>query len=156
MISMRMSLEHMAWSTQGFLRQVTALPDEVHGLRAAPGEWTVGTLLTHLARSAEWYRYVLSGAQWSDLEPTTCRADVLALGEYLSALDDFLVAQSELADEVVEFKDENGPARAARGMILAQAVMHAAEHKGQIAAIVKANGHHLDLDQLDVWAFVAR
>jgi hypothetical protein len=32
--------------------------------------------------------------------------------------------------------------------------MHAREHKSQIATILKQHGEHLDLDELDVWAFV--
>jgi len=31
--------------------------------------------------------------------------------------------------------------------------LHAAEHKGQIAAIMKQHGQHFDLDFLDVWNY---
>jgi uncharacterized damage-inducible protein DinB len=156
MIGIKQSLEHAAWSTQEFFKQLTGLPESVYARSAAEGEWSVGRLLAHLADSGEWYRYILTGQTWNDREAVGNHEEATQLSRYLAELDAVLVQQADLDDEVVTFQDEMGPARATRSMILAQAVMHSAEHKGQIAAILKAAGSHLDLDSLDVWAFVRR
>jgi hypothetical protein len=58
------------------------------------------------------------------------------------------------SDKDLEIEGENGIIHATVSLILSQAVMHAAEHKGQIAAIMKQHGHHVDLDSLDVWSFI--
>lgn len=156
MVGIKRALEHMAWSNQGFLAQVGRLPETVFGLRISEDEWRVGRLLTHLAGSAEWYRYILTGAEWTDLRSVRDSEGLTSLAAYLADLDAVLIAQADLPDEVVLYEDEDGPARVERSTILSQAVMHAAEHKGQIATILKANGHHVDLDELDVWSFVRR
>jgi uncharacterized damage-inducible protein DinB len=156
MISLETSLQHLAWSNQKFFGYFTQLPDEVFGLTAAEGEWPVGRILTHLAGSGQWYRYCLTGIDWTDLKPIT---DAQVAAEYLAIiadLDAVLLANLALADELVTFEDETGPMSAPRSLILAQAVMHAAEHKGQIATILKQHGHHIDLDALDVWSFIAQ
>jgi uncharacterized damage-inducible protein DinB len=156
MISLEKSLQHLAWSNQKFFGYFTQLPDEVFGLTAAEGEWPVGRILTHLAGSGQWYRYCLTGIDWTDLKPIT---DAQVAAEYLKIiadLDAVLLANLALADELVTFEDETGPMSAPRSLILAQAVMHAAEHKGQIATILKQHGHHIDLDALDVWSFIAQ
>ncbi|NBX70675.1 MAG: hypothetical protein EBQ98_02030 [Actinobacteria bacterium] len=155
MISLEVSLKHLAWSNQKFLAQFVDQPDEVFGLRAADGEWPVGRILTHLAGSGEWYSYCLNGTQWTDLTPITSGKIAADYLQIIADLDAVLLANLELADELVTFEDESGPATAPRSLILAQAVMHAAEHKGQIATIMKQHGHHIDLDALDVWAFVS-
>jgi len=156
MISLETSLQHLAWSNQKFFGYFTQLPAEVFGLTAAEGEWPVGRILTHLAGSGQWYRYCLTGIDWTDLKPIT---DAQVAAEYLAIiadLDAVLLANLALADELVTFEDETGPMSAPRSLILAQAVMHAAEHKGQIATILKQHGHHVDLDALDVWSFIAQ
>jgi uncharacterized damage-inducible protein DinB len=154
MIGIRRSLEHMAWSNQELFKRLTDLPESIYGLSAAEGEWSVGRLLAHLADSGEWYRYILIGEMWNDRDAVSSHDEATLLGSYLAELDSVLVNEADLDDELLTFQDESGPAQAARSMILAQAVMHAAEHKGQIAAILKTAGSHLDLDSLDLWAFV--
>lgn len=153
MIALKKSLEHMAWSNQRFLEAVEELPIHIYDLKAADGEWPVGQLLTHLAGSAEWYRYILTGARWTELLPVTNFEDLKKLRSYLAELDAVLVDQAGLADEVITYRGEHGMTQVHRSTILAQAVMHAAEHKGQIATLVKVNGLHLDLDVIDVWNF---
>ncbi|MEY4624175.1 MAG: DinB family, partial [Actinomycetota bacterium] len=71
----------------------------------------------------------------------------------LARLDQLLINQAQLDDDLMTFDDENGPATYPRSVILTQAQMHAAEHKGQIVTILKMHGHHLDLDKHDVWAY---
>jgi uncharacterized damage-inducible protein DinB len=77
--------------------------------------------------------------------------------EYLAImaeLDAVLLEYVTGPDKDLEIEGENGIIHATVSLILSQAVMHAAEHKGQIAAIMKQHGHHIDLDALDVWSFI--
>ena len=143
----------MAWSNQQIFDEVSKLPDEIYALRASEGEWPVGKILNHLLNAAEWFRYCLTGQKWSEIPRITSSAKLLELKPYLLELDNELIAQAKLEDELLTFQDENGPVTASRSLILAQAVMHTAEHKGQLATILKANGFELDLDKFDVWTF---
>ncbi len=131
------------------------MPDEVFALRAAEGEWPVGQILTHFAGSGEWYRYCLNGGMWTDLKPITTAAIALEYLPIMASLDATLLENLSLADDQLEIEGENGIIHATRSLILSQAVMHSAEHKGQIAAILKQHGHHIDLDALDVWSFIS-
>jgi uncharacterized damage-inducible protein DinB len=156
MIGIKHALEHMAWSNEEFFKQLIGQHEGIYALSSAEGEWSVGRLLAHLADSGEWYRYILTGEGWTDPQPISNHQEAVDLGAYLAQLDAGLVKQADLEDEVLTFQDEHGPSQATRSMLLAQAVMHTAEHKGQIASIAKAAGFHLDLDCLDLWAFMRR
>jgi len=153
MISHELSLQHMAWSNQAVLDFFGSQGDDVFGLRAAEGEWPIGRLLTHLIGSAEWYRYCLSGEKWSDLKPIKSGAIALEYRSYAGELDASLIAQAALPDEELVIDAEGETIYATRSLILSQAPAHAAEHKGQIAAIMKQHGLHFDLDSLDVWNY---
>jgi uncharacterized damage-inducible protein DinB len=155
MISLELSLKHLAWSNQKFFALFGEKSDDIFGLRAADGEWPVGQLLTHLAGSGEWYRYCLNGATWTDLKPITSGAIALEYLQIIAELDAVLLSELLKPDEKLEIEGEDGIIHATRSLILSQAVMHAAEHKGQIAAILKQHGHHIDLDALDVWSYVS-
>jgi uncharacterized damage-inducible protein DinB len=155
-ISLELSLKHLAWSNQKFFAQFGDMPDEVFGLKAADGEWPVGQILTHLAGSGEWYNYCLSGAQWTDFNPITSGAIALEYLPIMAKLDAHLIDNLSLPDDVLDVESEEGIIHPTRSLILSQAVMHSAEHKGQIATIMKRYGHHIDLDSLDVWHYVSQ
>jgi uncharacterized damage-inducible protein DinB len=131
------------------------MPDEVFGLRAADSEWPVGQILTHFAGSGEWYSYCLTGAQWTDLKPITSGSIAREYLPIMAKLDAHLLENLALPDDKLEIEGEDGIIHATRSLILSQAVMHSAEHKGQIATIMKQHGHHIDLDALDVWSYVS-
>ena len=154
MISLETSLRHLAWSNQKFFTLFNDQPDEVFGLKAADGEWPIGQLLTHLAGSGEWYRYCLNGVMWTDLKPVVNGSVAKEYLGIMAELDTVLLEYCKQPDKALEIEGENGIIHATTSLILSQAVMHAAEHKGQIAAIMKQHGHHLDLDPLDVWSFI--
>lgn len=156
MINLELSLRHLAWSNERFFTYFGNQPDEVFTLRAAEGEWTVGKILTHFAGSGEWYSYCLSGTKWTDLKPITTGSIALEYLPIMAKLDAHLLENLSLSDEKLEIESEDGIIHATRSLILSQAVMHSAEHKGQIAAIMKKHGFHIDLDVLDVWNFVSQ
>jgi len=155
MISLETSLRHLAWSNQKFFTLFLDQPDQVFGLTAAEGEWPIGELLTHLAGSGEWYRYCLNGTTWTDLKPVVNGSVVKEYLAIMAELDAVLLEYVNSPDKDLEIEGENGIIHATVSLILSQAVMHAAEHKGQIAAIMKQHGHHINLDGLDVWSFIS-
>ena len=155
MISLELSLKHLAWSNQKFFIMFLDMPDEVFGLTASDGEWPVGKILTHFAGSGEWYNYCLSGAQWTDLKPITSGAVATEYLPIMAKLDAHLLENLSLPDAVLDVESEEGIIHPTRSLILSQAVMHSAEHKGQIAAIMKQHGHHINLDALDIWTYVS-
>ena len=155
MVSLEVSLRHLAWSNQKVFTNFSTAPDEVFGLRAAEDEWPIGQLLTHLAGSTEWYRYCLNGTLWTDLKPVTSSAVAAEYLPIMANLDQVLLDNVSFADEDLVIQADGEIIHATRALILSQAVVHAAEHKGQIATILKQHGHHLDLDALDVWVFLA-
>ena len=154
MISLETSLRHLAWSNQKFFTLFLDQPDQVFGLTAAEGEWPIGELLTHLAGSGEWYRYCLNGTTWTDLKPVVNGSVAKEYLAIMAELDAVLLEYVNSPDKDLEIEGENGIIHATVSLILSQAVMHAAEHKGQIAAIMKQHGHHINLDRLDVWSFI--
>ena len=156
MISIKKSLEHMAWSNQEIFKAINELPEDIYRLRAAEGEWPVGRLLTHLLGSGEWFRYCLTSEKWTDLTSIRSHKILIEQAPYLAQLDQLLIEQSDLSDEELTVEGEEGPIKTTRSMILSQAPMHAAEHKGQIATILKIHGFNLDLDKYDLWSFESR
>ena len=156
MISLEVSLKHLAWSNQKFFALFADMPESVFGLKAAEGEWPVGRLLTHLAGSGEWFRYCLNGTQWTDLKKITSGSIATEYLPIMAELDSVLIETLALPDLELSIEGEDGIIHATRSLILSQAVMHAAEHKGQIAAILKQHGVHLDLDALDIWTFISQ
>ena len=155
MISLELSLKHLAWSNQKFFSYFINQPEEVFALKAADNEWSIGKILTHFAGSGEWYNYCLSGAQWSDLKQVTSGAIAREYLPIMAKLDAHLQENISLPDEVLNVESEEGIIHPTRSLILSQAVMHTAEHKGQIATIMKKHGHHIDLDALDIWSYVS-
>ena len=156
MISLEVSLKHMAWSNQKFFSQIALMPDSVYEFKAAAGEWSVGQLLMHLVDSGEWYRYCLDGTMFSDRSPITSGTVTREMLTVIAELDQAMLDQVSLDDELLEIKEEKSSFHANRSLILSQAVAHTAEHKGQIATVLKQHGFHLDLDELDVWSYVSK
>ena len=154
MISLTKSLEHMAWSNQKVFEQLSKLPDDIYGLRAAEGEWPLGQIATHFLGSGEWYRFLLTGIKWTELEKIHSNEILLRSAKHLAELDKVMIEESLKPDgEITFIGDDEKEHKTTRGLVLAQAVMHTAEHKGQLATILKVHGYHLDLDALDHWSF---
>ncbi|MGI9196177.1 MAG: DinB family protein [Candidatus Nanopelagicales bacterium] len=153
MTDMTRALRHLAWTNDKLFREMAALPPEALDASYAPTAWPVGQLAVHIVGGTEWYCYCLAGMQWTDLTPPTGPADLEQLRQRLADLDAVLIAQAPLVDELVEFEDEDGPRTALRSTILAQACLHATEHRAQIACALEVHGWDLTLDDYDVWAF---
>ena len=153
MISIEKALRHMAWSNQLVFQEVSKLPEDIYGLKAAEGEWPVGRILTHFIGAAEWYKYCSTGVKWEDDIPIKNHQILLSEAKRLANLDEILINQASREDEICTFEDESSTNRVLLSVILAQAVNHTAEHKAQLSTILKMHGYHLDLDDKDVWAY---
>jgi len=155
MISTETAINHLAWSNEKFFSYFEDQPEEIFTLRSADGEWVIGRLLSHIANSEAWFRYCLIGEDWSDFQEITNGSMIQDFLKVLTELDSVLLSEVAQSDAILEIKTGDEVFRATRSLLLSQAVMHAAEHKGQIAAILKQHGHHIDLDALDVWNFIS-
>lgn len=130
------------------------MPEVVYGLRAAEVEWPIGKFLNHFKIAGEWFRYLLIGEEWTELPRITNSDVLLKMATYLGKLDNVLIAAASGPDAELTFKGEDGTEQKTKtSMVLSQAVMHSAEHKGQLATILKAHGYSLDLDKYVLWNF---
>ncbi len=154
MVTLERPLRHLAWADGRLFAELADLPPAALDARYSSDAWTVGALARHIVGGAEWYRYCLTGAKWTDLSDPRGREDLLALGAYLADLDASLLAQVSLPDQDVEFVDEDGPRTALRSTILTQACLHSTEHRAQIACALEVSGFGpIVLDDYDLWAF---
>ena len=153
MISIEVSLKHMAWSNQLIFEEVSKLPEEIYGLKAAEGEWPVGKILTHFISAAEWYKYCSTGIRWEETIEISNHEILNKEAKRLATLDDILIRQAIREDQTCAFEDENGQTQVPLSVILAQTVSHTAEHRAQLSTILTMHGFRLDLDNKDVWAF---
>lgn len=154
MVTLERALRHLAWADQRLFAELADLPPAALDARYAPDAWTVGALARHIVGGAEWYRYCLTGGEWTDLSDPGSREDLLVLGAYLADLDAALLAQVSLPDQEVVFADEDGPRTALRSTILTQACLHSTEHRAQIACALEVRGFGpIVLDDYDLWAF---
>lgn len=154
MITLDKALRHMAWSNQNIIKEISKFPDDIYALRAAIGEWPIGKILNHLVSAAEWYRFLLTDIKWTELPRISTSQMLLEVAPYLAELDKTLIEAASQSDAEIAFtNDEGGLELTTRSMVLTQAVTHTAEHKGQLATILRVNDFHLDLDKFDLWNF---
>jgi len=147
-------LRHMAWANQQVYDAVQQLPDEALGAYIANKEWTAGHLLQHIAGSANWYEYCLTGAPWRDIKHPERMSDLDLLKEQLAEFDAKISSQGDLPDEYLTIVEEEKSWQNLRSTIIAEAIYHAAEHRTQLIDALESRGFiPLALDDLDLWSF---
>lgn len=157
MISLEISLRHLAWSNQRFFSLFGEMPEEVFSLRSAENEWTVGELLVHVVDAQRWFKYCLeSGVEWTfpNLKPITNASVALEYLPVIADLDAIFLDHLVLEDEEIIFHAGGNPRSGTRSFILSQPAFHMSEHKGEIATILKQHGFHINLNELDVRSYV--
>lgn len=157
MITLEISLRHLAWSNQRFFSLFGEMPSEVFLLSSAEKEWNIGQLLVHLVDGQRWFKYCLEGGvEWTlpELKPITNSEIALEYLPILADLDSFLLKSVELEDEEITFHTGANARKGMRSFILSQPTVHSAEHRGEIAAVLKQHGFHINLDELDVRSYV--
>lgn len=156
MIDMTTAMRHLSWADELLFTQLAALPAGSLEATYGPGDLTVRHLARHIVGGAEWYRYCLTGVQWTDLELPETASDLSELRLHLRAVNEVLLDEASKADGSVEFIDEDGPRTAKRSMLLAQACYHSTEHRTQIACALEVSGvPGITLDDYDLWSWAA-
>ena len=80
--------------------------------------------------------------------------DLNSLQEQLTEFDSKILSQSELPDEYITIKQNEGSWDALRSTILAEAIYHSAEHRTQLIDALESKGFSpISLDDLDLWRF---
>ncbi len=154
MINLETSIRHMGWANHRMLTEIASLPIECLSATYGPAEWNVARIARHIAGSNEWYAYLLSQRQWTDLQDPTNAQEVLALRDYIDSFTEYFLEQASAPDAVIEFTDEFGSHTASRAVVISQAVYHATEHRAHIATAIEVQGiTKIDLDGYDVWAY---
>ena len=150
------ALRHAAWADEKLFHSLSTLPIRALAATYGPPEWTVAHMARHIVDGAEWFRYCLSGVSWSELRLPEDVADLQSLSGHLASVNAALIEQAGLPEELVSFTDETGPKHVYRSVILAQAALHATEHRAQIACALEVSGFAgLSLDAIDVWSFAS-
>ena len=158
----------MAWANQQVIGQIAALPKEALDAYAINPEWTVGTIVRHIASASNWYvwrllvREALSTQErefWDsrlkDLDEESPKMqDIDYVLEVLRSSDAMLLEQSHLPDADVprEFRGDQHIFK--RSTILSQAIHHATEHRAQAVTALELRGFDsINLDDFDVWSY---
>ena len=147
-------LRHMAWANQKTFESVKNLPDLALGAYIVNAEWTADRILQHIVSGADWYVYCLTGTPLRDIKLPEWMADLNLLQQHLSEFDAKISSQSELPDEYIMIKEDDGSWQALRSTILAQAIYHSAEHRTQLIDALESQGYFpISLDDIDLWKF---
>ena len=157
MITLEISLRHLAWSNQKFFSLFGEMPEEVFSLRSAENEWSIGELLVHVIDAQRWFKYCLEGGvEWTlpKLKPITNASIALEYLPALADLDVIFLDHLGLEDEEIIFHAGGTMKSEMRSFILSQPAIHMSEHKGEIATILKQHGCNINLNELDVLSYV--
>jgi uncharacterized damage-inducible protein DinB len=151
---MEQILKHMAWANQGVYSQIATLPDEALNAYATNPEWHVGEILRHIASSADWYGYRLTGRQYEEFDAPTTMAGLKEIAAKLVRFDADLLEYSKDSDADVQVNRDGVITIWKRSTIISQAVHHATEHRAQAVSALEAKGFmSVNLDDYDVWAY---
>lgn len=150
----RRLLRHMAWANQSVYNAVRSLPDIALGAYIDNAEWTASRILQHIVGGTDWYVYCLTETPCRDIKLPESMAGLNLLQEQLAEFDAKVSSQSELPDEYLTIKEDDGSWNALRSTFLAQAIYHAAEHRTQLIDALESKGFSpISLDDLDLWEF---
>jgi uncharacterized damage-inducible protein DinB len=145
---------HMAWANQRIYSSVKGLPDLALDAYIVNPEWTAGRILQHIVSGADWYVFCLTAAPWRDIKFPKSMLDLSILQDQLAEFDAKISSQSELPDEYITIKEDEGSWQALRSTILAQAINHAGEHRTQLIDALEYKGFSpISLDEVDLWKF---
>lgn len=147
-------LRHMSWANQRTYDAVKGLPDLALGSYIIKPEWTAGRLLQHIVGGADFFVFCLTEAPMRERKLPESMKDLNSLQVQLVEFDSKFLSQSELPDERITIKENEGSWDALRSTILAQAITHAAEHRTQLIDALESKGFSpISLDDLDLWRF---
>ena len=159
MISVEVLCKHMAWANQEIYKEIQKLDEKVLDYFIIDPEWTVKNIMIHIVGAAHIYGGRLNKEPFSKftLENSENSEVINELLEHLERLDSRFIENSQMEDEEITFTTSKGERNAMASTILSQMIFHAAEHRAQIiAALDKHNERSINLDDYDVWSYVAK
>ena len=146
------ALRHNTWATGELIRFIR---DGAPDLLAASAPGTYGPIagtVAHIVGAEQWYFTLLSGErvgrQVRKTEPPRDLAELEALAAELGVRTLELVARGLDGDRRVAMPSG---ATTTAGVILAQLIHHANEHRGQVATILSVSG--IEPPPLSAWAY---
>jgi uncharacterized damage-inducible protein DinB len=153
-ISIDRALRHMAWANQKVYSAFEGLPDSALDAYIVNPEWDARQILQHIVASSDWYVYCLGISNWNDIPKPQTIADLPHLAATLAKYDAQILSAAELEDELLSFQDEVGSTEVLRSTLLAEAILHATEHRAQLMDAIESKGFFaLTLDSIDLWAY---
>ena len=150
-------LEHMAWANQEIYKEIKKLDTKVLDYFVIDPEWTVRTIMIHIAGASHLYGQRLNGEPFSrfELKSTDDSEIIDELLLELDRIDQSLMKNVDREDEEVSYKTSKGEGKSTVSEILSQLIFHAGEHRAQIvAALDKHNERSINLDNYSVWSYV--
>ena len=158
MISVELLCKHMAWANQEIYKEVQKLGDEVLDYYVIDPEWTVKTIMIHIAGASHLYAQRLNGEPFSrfELKNTENSEMIDELLSELNRIDQSLMKNVDREDGEFTYMTSKGEQSAKVSEALSQLIFHAGEHRAQIvAALDKHNERSINLDKYSVWSYVS-
>ena len=153
-ITMNRTLRHMAWANQRIYAACSGLPEEALEAYIVNPDWTARRLLQHIVSGSDWYVFCLGIAAWNDIPTPRTVSDISALAATLEKCDLQILSAAELEDEELTFEEGENKTRVLRSTLLAEAALHATEHRAQLMDALESKGFSaISLDSIDLWAF---
>ena len=153
-ISMDRALRHMAWANQQIYSACATLPDEALDAYIVNPEWTARHIFQHIVSGADWYVYCLGISRWNDIPHPKTITDLANLAATLAVCDSQILSAAACDDEIISFEEGEKTISVFRSTILAEAVLHATEHRAQLMDAIESKGFSaISLDDIDLWSF---
>ena len=157
MISLELMANHMAWANQEIYKEVQKLDDKVLDYYVVDPDWTVKTIMIHIAGASHLYGQRLNGEPFSrfELKNTEGSEMIDELLAELKRIDKSLIKNVDREDGEFTFMASKGEQTAKVSEVLSQMIFHAGEHRAQIvAALDKHNERSINLDNYSVLGYV--
>ena len=156
MISLELMANHMAWANQEIYKEVQKLDDKVLDYYVVDPDWTVKTIMIHIAGASHLYGQRLNGDPFSrfELKNTEGSEMIDELLTELNRIDKSLIENVDREDGEFTYTTSKGEQTAKVSEVLSQMIFHAGEHRAQIvAALDKHNERSINLDNYSVWGY---
>tara|TARA_B100001175_G_C19410262_1_gene590772 strand:+ start:322 stop:804 length:483 start_codon:yes stop_codon:yes gene_type:complete len=156
MISIELSVKHMAWANQEIFKEVKKLGPEVLDYYVVDPEWTVKTIMVHIVGASYLYGKRLQQKELSRIEFDIESPDLIDnLLSELEIIDKNLIEQAYKDDIEVTYETSKGDQSDKISTILSMMIFHATEHRAQIvAALDKNNERSINLDEFSILRYV--
>ena len=157
MISVELLIRHMQWANKEIFTEILKLDDEVLDYYVIDPEWTVKTIMVHIAGAAYLFSQRLDGEPFSrfELKNTEGPELIKELIEELEKIDESFLKHVDREDIDLTYMTSKGERTSKVSTIVSTMIHHAAEHRTQIvAALDKNNVRTINLDNYSPWSLI--